>query len=119
MAVKTQQKKQRKINDMLKKVNLRDEGRTRGKYHILRVVAAFPRNINLTSRPDAVQKALLEDEHPLVSLPHTSLTSVIATTPTGSDMIRQLHDSLNRKGGADGNDGNDGVEDTLKSKRVK
>jgi hypothetical protein len=59
---------------------------------------------------------LEEDEHPLASLSLTSLTSVITTTPTGSDMIIQLQDTLKRKGGTDGNDG---VEDMHKRKRKR
>jgi hypothetical protein len=104
MKPETQEKKQRKINDMLQKINLTDEPPTKGKYHILRVVAAFPLDVNFSTTSKVVRRALEKDEHPLASMSHEGLISALSSTLNGSDMIRQLRDDLQNKGGAaDGN----------------
>ena len=76
---------------MLDAIYIPNQPRTAdGKYPILRVVAAFPLDVNFGSNSEKVQDALEEDTHPLARLSQTMLASVIASTPEGEAIVRSV-----------------------------
>jgi hypothetical protein len=66
-------------------------------YSLLRILAAFPLDIDLNANSDSIRRELNEDSHPLAVLSHSALTSVLATNPPGDAIVRQLQGALKRK----------------------
>ena len=66
------------------------------KYKILRVVAAFPPDVNFKSSSKEVKRALAEDEHQLAKLSHGAFTETLATLQNGSWFMDSLKSSLKR-----------------------
>jgi len=85
------------------------------KYNILRVVAAFPLDVNFQSSSKVVQMALDEDEHPLAALSHAILTAELATCPDGKSFVDQLKGKLKR----DRAEIDEGSDDEAKDDRPK
>jgi hypothetical protein len=83
------------IESMLGAINL-GECFTGRQYNILRVVAAFPLDVNFESSSKAIQRALVEDKHPLAALSHVLLTAELATCPDGKSFVDQLKRKLKR-----------------------
>ena len=69
---------------------------TKGKYNLLRVVAAFPLEASFESWSAQVKRALSKDVHPLATLPARSLTSALATCRDGQSIVDQLVRGLKR-----------------------
>ena len=82
-------------------------------YNLLRVVAAFPLDVDFMSSSKAVQDALQEDTHPLAKLPRAVLTAELATFQDGGLFVRQLNGTLKRGRGQR----DEGSEDGPKAKR--
>ena len=82
-------------------------------YNILRVVAAFPFDIDFKSSSKAVQDALREDTHPLAKLPRAVLTAELATCQDGRSFVNQLNGTLKRARAQR----DEGSEDRPKAKR--
>jgi hypothetical protein len=87
------------IDAMLTAINKPDESFTTGRYNILRVVAAFPLDVNFNSGSTEVGNVLREDKHALALLPRSALTSALATYPYGPDIIWMLTKTLKRTRG--------------------
>lgn len=81
---------------MLAAINKPHEKFTTGRYNILRVVAAFPLNVNFKSMSTDVQSAMGEDSHPLALLPRSALASALATSPDGRSIMSMLTRTLKR-----------------------
>ncbi len=69
---------------------------TKGKYNLLRVVAAFPLETNFNSRRTRVQRARYAKTHPLAKLPMSFLILALATCHLGKSIVDQLAGSLER-----------------------
>ncbi len=66
------------------------------KYNILQVVAAFPLDVNFTSKSQAVRNAIQEDTHPLAKLSRLVLTTELTTCKDGKSFVNQLNRTLKR-----------------------
>ncbi|CAG8719929.1 11572_t:CDS:2, partial [Acaulospora colombiana] len=80
------------LTEMLEYINKPSKGPFMGgRYNILRVVAAFPLDVNFSSISKHVQDALSEDKHDLASFSHTALVSALATiSDYGENMVKEL-----------------------------
>jgi hypothetical protein len=70
---------------MLKAINGQDASLTAG-HNILRVIAASPLDVNLSSASNDVAAALREDKHPLATLKHLPLVACFSDVGTPSMM---------------------------------
>jgi hypothetical protein len=94
------EEKQQEIDEMLQMINIPSNGRfTKGKYNILRLIAAFPLGVNLNSKSMAIRKALEEDDHQLACLRGTVLTSALVMLPYGISIINSIKNILKRARG--------------------
>jgi hypothetical protein len=80
---------QTQIQTMLDAVDVATNPSNGPVYPILRVLVAYPLDIDLN--------ALKEDDHPLAVLFHSALASVLVTNPQGGDLIKQLQNYLLRR----------------------
>jgi hypothetical protein len=82
----SQSKKQnKKRRSMLKAINGEDASFTSG-YNILRVIAAYPLDVNLSSTSSDIARALRDDNHPLAILKHLPLVACLSSVGTPSMM---------------------------------
>jgi hypothetical protein len=82
---------------MLNAVNVAGYSNIGETYSLLRILAAFPLDIDLNANSDGIRHALDEDNHPLVVLSHSALISVLAANPRGNAIVTQLQGTLKRK----------------------
>ena len=72
---------------MLEATNL---GRPPSTENILRVVAAYPLNVNFDAPQEQIEDALEMDERPLARLSHAALTAELAACEDGKSLVEQL-----------------------------
>jgi hypothetical protein len=82
---------------MLNAINVAGYSSISETYSLLRVLAAFPLDIDLDANSDGIRRALDEDDHPLAVLSHSALVSVLATNTRGNAIVTQLQGALKRK----------------------
>ena len=76
-------------------INLEDQF-TDGEYNILRVVAAFPLDVNFDSTSKKVQESMEKDVHALAKLSQTAFTAELATSPDRRSLLGDLREYLKR-----------------------
>jgi len=75
---------------MLEATNLGRPPSTGTPYNTLRVVAAYPLDVNFAASCKEVEDALEMDEHPLAKLSHAALTAELATCKDGKSLVEHL-----------------------------
>jgi hypothetical protein len=95
---KTSSKKKKEINNMLKAIN-KEGCYTGAEYNILRVVAAYPLDAKFTTASSKVQRALVEDKHPMATLRHAPLLASLASYNSPLTILSSLSTSLKRARG--------------------
>jgi hypothetical protein len=86
---------------MLAAINKREDAFTGGDFNILRVVAAYPLDVNLHSRSKFDEAALLADRHPLATLKRATLLTSLATSDSTPTILTDLISRLKRSRGQD------------------
>jgi hypothetical protein len=108
---------EQRIDSMLDAINQGDRF-TGPKYNILRLVAAFPLDVNFKSSSLAVKQVLSQDTHALAKLSRTALMAELAINLDTRSFLNQLNGTLKRSH-TQLEEGSDGKAkgDTPKAKR--
>jgi hypothetical protein len=85
----------KEINDMLTAIN-KEDCFTGARYNMLRVIAAYSLDANLTTSSSKVRKALEEDNHPLATLRHAPLLASLTSCDSPRTILSSLSASLKR-----------------------
>ena len=80
---------------MLEAINKAEDSFTGARYNVLRVVAAYPLDVNFVGSLE-VQDALNEDNHPLASLEHAPLLFALTRSDARPSVLSSLSVSLKR-----------------------
>jgi len=75
---------------MLEATNLGKPPSTGTPHNILRVVAAYPLDVNFDAESKPVEAALGMDEHPLAKLSQAALAAELATCEDGKSLVEYL-----------------------------
>jgi hypothetical protein len=102
----------------LEAINTLPEAFTRGRYNMLRVIAAFPLAANLESSSKKVHAALSEDDHTLALLSRSALVAALATDTRTLSITQMLVDTLKRKRGEAGSDGDTEMVHVSKKQQI-
>jgi hypothetical protein len=84
------------VTAALETINTGDQAFTKGRYNILRVIAAFPLAVGLASSSKKVEAALNEDDHTLARLSRSALVAVLATDVRTRSIVDTLVETLER-----------------------